>query len=54
MIDHLDLTSPETNGYLFLFYPPNPAIFVYVERSVRFAVDMQTTVTTSQNLCVAW
>jgi hypothetical protein len=40
--------------FIFLFYPPNPVIFVYVECSVRFVVDMKTTVTTSQNLCVAW
>jgi hypothetical protein len=29
----------------FLFYPPNPVILVYGERSVRFVIGMQTTVT---------
>jgi len=35
----------------FLFYPHHSVIFVYTEHSVCLVLDIQTTATTSQNLC---
>jgi len=42
-IEHLDLTSSETNGYLFfvLSPPPYSVIFVYTEHSVCLVLDSQ-------------